>query len=92
MLVTLILSLGSVNVYAAAPAGVDTSKMDGLIDIVFWIARIAIAAVGGVPALIKIVQGQADENPRDRNSGIATLIITGVVIGATFAVRAVLFS
>lgn len=76
---------------AAAPSGVDTTSYSGLVDIVFWVATIAIAAAGGIPSLIKLVQGQADEDPRGRNAGIAGLVITGAVIGATAAVRTLLF-
>ncbi len=83
-------SFFSLNTYAA-PAGVDTSKVDVLTDIVLWIARIAIAAAGGIPACQKIVQGKADENPKEMNAGISTLIVTGAVFGATFALKAVLF-
>ena len=59
--------------------------------IVFWVATIAIAAGGGIPSLIKLVQGQADEDPRGRNAGIAGLVITGAVIGAAAAVKTLLF-
>ena len=70
----------------AAPGGVDTATMGTLADIVWWIVRIAILAVGGIPAIVKIVQGQADENSRDRNAGIATLLIAAAGFGATFAI------
>ena len=70
----------------AAPSGVDTATMGTLADIVWWIVRIAILAVGGIPAIVKIVQGQADENSRDRNAGIATLLIAAAGFGATFAI------
>lgn len=75
----------------AAPNGVDTAAYSGMVDIVFWVATIAIAAGGGIPSLIKLVQGQADEDPRGRNAGIAGLVITGAVIGAAAAIRALLF-
>lgn len=78
------------NVYAV-PSGVDSAAYSGLVDIVFWVATIAIAAGGGIPSLIKLVQGQADEDPRGRNAGIAGLVITGAVIGAAAAVKALLF-
>lgn len=83
-------SFFSLNAFAA-PAGVDTSKVDFLTDVVFWIARIAIAASGGIPACQKIVQGRADENPKEMNAGIATLVVTGAVFGATFALKSALF-
>lgn len=86
----MIASMSMTSVFAA-PDGVDTGSYDTLVNIVFWIARIAIAAAGGIPSLIKLVQGQADEDPRGRNAGIAGLVITAAVIGATFAVKAALF-
>ncbi len=72
---------------AGAPAGVETAALDKMVEVVFWVVRIAIIAAGGIPAVIKIVQGQTDENPRDRNAGIAALVITGAVFGATFAIK-----
>lgn len=75
----------------AVPSGVDTSSYSGMVDIVFWVATIAIAAGGGIPSLIKLVQGQADEDHRGRNAGIAGLVITGAVIGAATAIRTLLF-
>ena len=75
----------------AVPSGVDTSSYNSMVDIVFWVATIAIAAGGGIPSLIKLVQGQADEDPRGRNAGIAGLTITGAVIGAAAAIKALLF-
>ena len=62
-----------------------------MVDIVFWVATITIAAGDGIPSLIKLVQGQADEDPRGRNAGIAGLVITGAVIGAAAAVKTLLF-
>ncbi|MBQ5562778.1 MAG: hypothetical protein IIT39_05280, partial [Clostridia bacterium] len=71
----------------SAPANVQTTTINGLSDIIWWLVRVAVLAIGGIPAVIKIVQGQADENPRDRNAGIATLVITAAVFGATFAIQ-----
>ena len=45
-------------------------NMNLLVNIIFWAVRLIIVGVGVVPALIKIVQGQSDENPRDRNAGM----------------------
>ena len=36
------------------------------------------------------VQGQADENPRDRNAGLAVIGIAGAAFAATFAVKALI--
>ena len=85
--VTILMSCSLVAFAApTAPGGVDTATMGTLADIVWWIVRIAILAVGGIPAIVKIVQGQADENSRDRNAGIATLLIAAAGFGATFAI------
>ena len=75
----------------AAPTGVGgKNTQQKLIEVVFWIVRGAIVIIGGAPALIKIVQGQSDENPRDRNAGIATAVITGACFGATFLVQSLI--
>lgn len=76
---------------AAPPSGVDSSSYNSLVDIIFWIAGIAVAAAGGIPSIIKIVQGQADEDPRGRNAGIAGAVITGACVGALVAIKAILF-
>lgn len=85
---TIALSLITAN---AAPTGVDTSSYDSLVEIIFWVAGIAVAAAGAIPSIIKIVQGQADEDPRGRNAGIAGLVITGACVAALFAIKALLF-
>ncbi len=93
--VMIVLAISSVMVFATdgttsdntAPANVQTATMSGLSTIIWWLVRVAVLAIGGIPAVIKIVQGQADENPRDRNAGIATLVITAAVFGATFAIQ-----
>jgi hypothetical protein len=71
-----------------SPANVDTSTMNTLIGIVFWIVRIGILAVGAVPALIKLAQSA--EDPRDRNSAIGALIITGACFGGSFAIQSLM--
>lgn len=84
-------SLSMSSAFAAPPPGVDTTSYQGLVDIVFWVVTIAIAAAGGISSLIKLVQGQADEDPRGRNAGISGLVITGAVIGGAAAVKILLF-
>ena len=96
--VMIVLAISSVMVFATdgttsdntAPSNVQTATMSGLSTIIWWLVRVAVLAIGGIPAVIKIVQGQADENPRDRNAGIATLVITAAVFGATFAIQALI--
>lgn len=76
------------NAENAKPENVGgATTMKALVTVVFWIIRVAILIIGGGPALLKIVQGQADENPRDRNAGIATAVITGAVFGASFLIE-----
>ena len=72
------------------PAGVDTSTMSQFGTIIWWIVRIVILAVGGVPGIIKVVQGISDEDNRGRNAGIVTLIATGAGFGATFALQQII--
>lgn len=89
--VALMLVVSSLTVFATtdntAPDNVNTATMGSLSTIIWWVVRVAVLAIGGIPAIIKIVQGQADENPRDRNAGIATLVITAAVFGASFAIQ-----
>lgn len=58
-------------------------------NILFWIARCVIIAVGGGVSIVKIVKGKADENPRDMNEGLTVLGAAGVVFAATFAIQAI---
>ncbi|MDR0828515.1 MAG: hypothetical protein LBN95_00170 [Prevotellaceae bacterium] len=75
------------SIVGDTPADVDTGKLGAIISIVFWLVRIIIALVGIIPAIIKIVQGQSDENPRDRNSGIAAAGVAAAAIGVSFAME-----
>lgn len=70
------------------PTGLGgTTTMSIMITVVFWIVRGILVLIGGVPGIIKAVQGQADENPRDRNAGLAVIGITGLAFAATFVVE-----
>lgn len=75
------------NAENSAPAGVQTSTMNDLIGIVFFILRAAILIGGGAVGLYKIVNGQANEDTRERNAGITLIIITALAFGATFAIE-----
>lgn len=78
----------AVNDENTQPTGVGGTKtMNTMITIVFWIVRGILVLIGGVPGIIKAVQGQSDENPRDRNAGLAVIGITGLAFAATFAVE-----
>lgn len=96
--VMLMLMVSAITVFAtgatpatnSTPAGVDTSSMSQFGTIIWWIVRIVILAAGGVPGMIKLVQGFSDEDNRSRNAGIVTLIVTGAVFGATFALQQII--
>ena len=96
--VMMVLMLSAITVFAtgatpatnSTPAGVDTSTMSQFGTIIWWIVRIVILAAGGVPGMIKLVQGFSDEDNRSRNAGIVTLIVTGAVFGATFALQTII--
>lgn len=93
---TMFFIMSSVSVFAAnnenaTPSDVtSTTTMNSLIDVIMWLVRIAILAIGAVPGIIKIVQGQQEENPRDRNNGIVAVIISGAGFAATFAISALI--
>lgn len=72
-----------------APANADTGTLATTVSIVFWVVRVMIIAIA-IPSVIKIVQGQQDENPRDRNAGIASLVVAGACFGASFAIEALI--
>ena len=63
------------------------STMNTAVSIVFWVIRVAIILIGGAPGIVKVVQGQSNENPRDRNAGLATIGIAGAAFAATFAIQ-----
>jgi hypothetical protein len=63
----------NITVYADPPPGVETGNMNTLLTLIFWLVRIIIGVGGGIPSLIKVVQGKVDENPRDFNIGVASV-------------------
>lgn len=73
----------------AAPSGVNTTTMDTLITIVFWVIRIMVLAPA-IPSIQKISEGQSNEDARTRNSGIIGVIVAGACFAATFAIEALL--
>ncbi len=71
------------------PENVDTTTMDSLMVILWWVVRVIILAFA-IPLLFKVAQSFSDENPRDRNQGIIGLIAIAVIFGATFAIQALI--
>ena len=80
-------SFGSVS---AAPAGVDTSTLDTLVEIILWIARVAIIAYSIPAGFLKVVDGRSQERPSEVNAGLVTIVICGACFAATFAIPSLL--
>lgn len=89
-LVAAMVAASTINALAA-PAGVDTSSMNTMIDIIFWVIGIAIAGCSVVPGLYHIAQGVSNEDNRTRNGGIATAIVGVACIAALPVVKTLLF-
>lgn len=91
--VAMLVAISSICAFAAtdnsAPAGVKTDTMNSLGDIIWWVVRIAIGAIA-IPAVIKIAQGQANTDARERNEGIVTVLVVAAVFGATFVIETVI--
>ena len=87
------MAIGMTNSLAATtvPPNVDTKQTDQIANIIVWVLAIAIGAGGGLPSLVKIVEGQTNEDVRGRNSGIAGLCVTAACVGAVVAVKAIFF-
>lgn len=86
------IAAGMTTAFAAPPAGVDTTQTNAVVDVLVWIGIMAVGAAGGIPSIMKIVEGQANEDSRGRNVGIAGLVVTGACAGAVYAVKAIFFS
>ena len=90
-IITTIMIMSTMTAFAA-PQGANTTTMNSLIGIVMWVVRGAILFIGAIPALIKFVHGQQNEDTRERNGGLVGIAIAGVAISATFAVEPLLSS
>lgn len=95
-LMTIILTLAALmnigigaSAAETAPSGVNTTTMNTLITIVFWVIRIMVLAPA-IPSIQKISEGQSNEDARSRNSGIIGVIVAGACFAATFAIEALL--
>lgn len=89
--VMMVLMMSAVSVFAAGaatngqPSNVDTSTMNEFGGIVWWLVRIVVLAIGGIPGVINLVKGLSDQDDRQRNIGLITLVVTGAAFAATFA-------
>ena len=69
------------------PTGVGgTNTFNTLVTVVFWIIRILVLIPGGV-ALVKLVNSFSDENPRDRNNALITIIAAAAAFAFTFVIE-----
>lgn len=75
----------------AAPAGVDTSSMDTVIEVIFWIVRVAIGACTLVPGVLHIAQGASNQDDRLKNSGIMSCVVGVACIAALEVIKGVAF-
>lgn len=71
----------------AEGGGYATAETINLIGLAFWVLRGMIIFGGGAIGTLKIVNGKADENPRDTHAGIGLLVITGLAFAGTFVVE-----
>lgn len=85
-----VFATGSGQVSTGTPDGVDTSTVSNFGTIIWWIVRIVILALGGIPGLINFVKGMSDEDNRQRNGGLITLIATAAAFAATFALQGII--
>ena len=72
------------------PANVDTTTMTQFGGIVWWLVRIVILAIGGIPGVINLVKGLSDQDDRQRNIGLIVLVVTGAAVAATFALSSII--
>ncbi|MEE1282856.1 MAG: hypothetical protein UHK60_11530 [Acutalibacteraceae bacterium] len=89
-LVAMLVATSTISV-AAAPAGVDTTSVSTVVDVIFWILGIAIAACTLLPGLLHIAQGSSNQDERLRNSGIMTCVIGVACIAALPVIRTLIF-
>lgn len=87
--------ISGMNVFAGDGDATSGGTLDGLtsgnaatkmLTFVWW-AIIAVCGIFGGAGIIKFIQAQAEEDPRGRNNGIATVLICGVAIVGVFAIK-----
>lgn len=90
ILIMMVTCCSSFGYASAAPAGVDTSTLDTLVEIILWIARVAIIAYSIPAGFLKVVDGRSQERPSEVNAGLVTIVICGACFAATFAIPSLL--
>lgn len=90
-LVAILLASSSISALAAPPTGVDVSSMNTVVEVIFWIVRVAIGACTLVPGVLHIAQGASNQDDRLKNSGITSCVVGVACIGALEVIKGVAF-
>lgn len=90
-LVAILIASSSISALAAPPTGVDVSSMNTVVDVIFWIVRVAIGACTLVPGVLHIAQGASNQDDRLKNSGIMSCVVGVACIGALEVIKGVAF-
>lgn len=89
-LVATIVATSTINALAAPP-GVDISSMNTVVEVIFWIVRVAIGACTLVPGVYHIAQGVSNQDDRTKNSGITSCVVGVACIASLEVIKAVAF-
>lgn len=84
------LAISSAAAAPAVPDGVETESYNTMVGIVFWIVWIILGAIA-LPGIIGIGRGIADDDTRQRNSGIIATVACAALIGASAVIKNTLF-
>lgn len=90
VLTSVSVAMMSASAANAAPAGVDAASYNTVVNIVYWIVVAAIGAAS-LPGIQGIVKGQTDDDMRQRNSGIVSVVVAGCCVGAATAIKNICF-
>ena len=90
-LIAMLVATSTISV-AAAPDGVDTTSMNVITEIIFWIVRVAIGGCTFIPGILHIAEGSSNQDERLRNSGIRTCVIGGACIGGLEVIKNIAFA
>lgn len=90
-LIAMLVATSTISV-AAAPDGVDTSSMNTVIEVIFWIVRVATGACTLVPGILHIAQGSSNQDDRLKISGIMSCVVGVACIAGLEVIKGVAFS
>lgn len=89
-LITATSAISSVGAAPAAPAGADTEAYNTIVGVVFWLVWIILGGIA-LPGIIGIARGIADDDIRQRNSGIVATIACAAAIGVSAVIKTAVF-